>query len=253
MLKLIKMKRLSNISKSLSAVAAISALALTSCKSEDSPFYEYMPDMYRSAAIETYVDYGEVRERYSEERANTISAKIPPFGSIPFFGTDLEEVLIMLPYNRRPGKGMDLTHNHYGVDLADDAEAEYLAAANDRNPIKLTEQNVDHVMNFGKSVYAKQCQHCHGEAGDGKGPMVESGAYSGVPNYKNLMIAEGQMFYSIYYGKGLMGAHANTVSKKEIWSIVHYIRRMQDENYGKFGQPESSDAAVEDGNEAEGN
>jgi mono/diheme cytochrome c family protein len=240
------------MSKSLSRVIALGAVVLTSCKSEDSPFYEYMPDMYRSAAIETYVDYGEVRERYSEERANTISAKVPPFGTIPFFGTNLEEVLIMLPYSRKPGKGMDLTHNHFGVDLAEDAESEYLAAANDRNPIKLTEQNVDQIMNFGKSVYSKQCQHCHGELGDGKGPMVESGAYSGVPNYKNLTITEGQMFYSIYYGKGLMGAHGHTVSKKEIWSVVHYIRRLQDENYGKFGQPETSVAKVEEA-AAEGN
>lgn len=213
----------------------LGALALTSCKSEDSPFYEYMPDMYRSAAIETYVDYGEVRERYSTERANTISSKIPPFGAIPFFGTDMEEVLIMMPYNRRPGKGMDLTHNHYGIELAEDAAAEYAAAAEDINPIKLTEANSESVMDFGKAVYGKQCQHCHGEAGDGKGPMVESGAYSGVPNYKTLMINEGQMFYSIYYGKGLMGAHSHTVSKKEIWSVVHYIRRLQDDSYAKFG------------------
>lgn len=235
MLKYKKMKGLLNISKSFTAVAALGALAFSSCKSEDSPFYEYMPDMYRSAAIETYVDYGEVRERYSDDRANKISAKVPPFGAIPFLGTDMEEVLIMLPYHRKPGKGMDLTHNHYGLDMADDAEAEYAASANDKNPIRLTESNVDAIMNFGKSVYSKQCQHCHGEAGDGKGPMVESGAYSGVPNYKNLMIAEGQMFYSIYYGKGLMGAHAHTVSKKEIWSVIHYIRRLQDDNYGKFG------------------
>jgi mono/diheme cytochrome c family protein len=221
--------------RSFTILAFVSGAILTSCKSSDSPFYEYMPDMYRSAAIEPYVDYGEVRERYDEKRANTISAKVPPFGSIPFFGTDKEEVLMMMPYHRRPALGMDLTHNHYGVALAADYDSEYLASANDRNPIKLTEANAEDVINFGKSVYSKQCQHCHGEAGDGKGPMVESGAYSGVPNYASLMIAEGQMFYSIYYGKGLMGAHGNTVSKKEIWAIIHYIKRLQDENYGKFG------------------
>ena len=42
------------------------------------------------------------------------------------------------------------------------------------------------------------------------------------------------MFYSIYYGKGMMGAHGSILNKKEIWSIVHYIRRLQDANYGKF-------------------
>jgi mono/diheme cytochrome c family protein len=221
--------------RSFTILAFVSGALMTSCKSSDSPFYEYMPDMYRSAAIEPYVDYGEVRERYDESRANAISAKVPPFGSIPFFGTDMEEVLMMMPYHRLPALGMDLTHNHYGAILAGDADSEYLAATNDKNPIKLTEANAEDVINYGKSVYAKQCQHCHGETGDGKGPMVESGAYSGVPNYASLMIEEGQMFYSIYYGKGLMGAHGNTVSKKEIWAIIHYIKRLQDENYGKFG------------------
>ena len=233
--------------RSFTILAFVSGALLTSCKSSDSPFYEYMPDMYRSAAIEPYVDYGEVRERYDANRANTISAKVPPFGTIPFFGTDMEEVMMMMPYMRRPALGMDLTHNHYGLLLAADAESEYLAAANDLNPIKLTEENAQEVLDFGKYVYVKQCQHCHGEAGDGQGPMVVSGAYSGVPNYKSLMIADGQMFYSIYYGKGLMGAHGHTVTKKEIWSIIHYIKLLQDANYGKFGEQ-----AVEEGSEVEG-
>jgi hypothetical protein len=42
------------------------------------------------------------------------------------------------------------------------------------------------------------------------------------------------MFYSIYYGKGMMGSHGSILNKKEIWTIVHYIRRLQDANYGKF-------------------
>ena len=80
------------------------------------------------------------------------------------------------------------------------------------------------------------CQHCHGEKGDGKGPMVVSGAYqgSGIPNYSTLQIAEGQMFYSIYYGKNKMGAHSSQLNKEEIWTLVHYIKRFQDKNYGKF-------------------
>jgi hypothetical protein len=64
--------------------------------------------------------------------------------------------------------------------------------------------------------------------------MVASGAYAGVPNYVGLAATEGQMFYSIYYGKGMMGAHGSILNKKEIWTIVHYIRRLQDANYGKF-------------------
>ena len=44
-----------------------------------------------------------------------------------------------------------------------------------------------------------------------------------------------------------MGAHGHTVTKKEIWSIIHYIKLLQDANYGKFGEQ-----AVEEGSEVEG-
>ena len=38
--------------------------SMSSCSSDpDSPGKEYMPDMYRSPAIEPYVDYGEIRGR----------------------------------------------------------------------------------------------------------------------------------------------------------------------------------------------
>jgi mono/diheme cytochrome c family protein len=51
------------------------------------------------------------------------------------------------------------------------------------------------------------------------------------------------MFYSIYYGKGSMGAHGSMLDKKEIWTLVHYIRNLVDKNYGKVenGKLVSSD------------
>jgi hypothetical protein len=47
-------------------------------------------------------------------------------------------------------------------------------------------------------------------------------------------LGDGQMFYSIYYGKGAMGSHASQLNKKEIWTLVHYVRRFQNSEYGKF-------------------
>ncbi|MFM8242202.1 MAG: c-type cytochrome, partial [Crocinitomicaceae bacterium] len=40
-------------------------------------------------------------------------------------------------------------------------------------------------------------------------------------------LSDGQMFYSISYGKGKMGAHASLLSKEEIWVLVHYVRSLQ--------------------------
>jgi len=62
--------------------------------------------------------------------------------------------------------------------------------------------------------------------------MVESCAYVGVPDYKNVNASEGQMFYSIYYGKGAMGGHSSILDKNEIWTLVHYVRKFQDSDYG---------------------
>ena len=46
--------------------------------------------------------------------------------------------------------------------------------------------------------------------------MVQSGAYAGVANYANVKdLSDGQLFYSIYYGKGAMGAHSSLVNKKK--------------------------------------
>ena len=205
---------------------------LSSCVSDpDSAGLEYMPDMYRSAAVEAYVDYGQIKERMNPELKEKISAKVPPFGTIPYVGLDSGDVSLMMPYYRKPNTAFKLTHGLFGMDYS--AQDEYEAAVSDKNPMKITAENFDAVMDSGKKLYTIYCLHCHGEKGDGNGPMVQSGAYAGVANYANVKdLSDGQLFYSIYYGKGAMGAHSSLVNKKEIWTLVHYIRKFQDANYG---------------------
>lgn len=217
---------------SLTIVAA-STLILGSCSADaDSSGYEYMPDMYRSPAIEPYVDYGEIRGRENTAYKMKMSALTPPQNTVPYYGTDSTEVLLMLPYHRKASAAFKETHGMYGVELS--ANDEYALAATDVNPLKLTAENSEAIFKKGKELFTSNCKHCHGEAGDGNGPMVASGAYAGVPNYKNLTITEGQMFYSIYYGKGAMGNHSTILNKKEIWTLVHYVKKFQNADYGKF-------------------
>jgi mono/diheme cytochrome c family protein len=189
--------------------------------------------MYRSPAIEPYVDYGEVRGKEHMNMKMTLSAMTPPAGSIPYYGTDSATVSLMLPYFRKANFAFRETHGLYGDDLT--SVDEYAAAVADVNPFKLTAANSEEVFKKGKELYTAMCQHCHGEKGDGNGPMVLSGAYNGVPNYTDrAALSDGQMFYSIYYGKGAMGSHRSQLNKKEIWTLVHYVNRFQDANYGKF-------------------
>ena len=216
----------------MGGVAMLSLALFTSCSSnEDSAGLEYMPDMYRSSAIEPYVDYGFIAESYNEDLKKSLSAKVPPFGTVPYSGTDSAEVSLMLPYHRLPNIAFQSTHGLTNVNFT--SVDEYALAAADKNPLTLTEENAEMIFDNGKDLFMANCAHCHGKEGDGNGPMVESGAYSGVPDYANLAnLGDGQLFYSIYYGKGAMGAHGSTLNKKEIWTLVHYIRKFQDSDYG---------------------
>lgn len=242
------------MNKVIKAVSGISLIAIsgwfmTACTTDpDSSGLEYMPDMYRSPSIEPYVDYGEVKGRENATLKMTQSAMTPPMHTIPYYGTDEAEVLMMLPYHRLPSKAFETTHGLHSWEFTKNMEQdyEYNQAALDKNPLVLTAANAEATFAKAKSLYAANCMHCHGEKGDGNGPMVVSGAYSGVPNYGALTIAEGQMFYSIYYGKGMMGSHASTLNKKEIWTLIHHIKKLQSADYGTFNEDGSTKVAVAD-------
>lgn len=226
----IKFKALASL-----AIVSVSVLLLGSCTADaDSPGLEYMPDMYRSPAIEPYVDYGEIRGREVKDYKMKMSAMVPPMGTIPYYGTDSATVSLMLPYWRKANVAFKETHGLYGANLS--LADEYAMAAADINPLKLTAENSEATFKKGKELFTAMCQHCHGEKGDGNGPMAVSGAYSGAANLGGLTITEGQMFYSIYYGKGMMGSHSSQLNKKEIWTIVHYVKRFQNADYGKFDE-----------------
>lgn len=229
-----------------STLGLATLLMMGSCVSNpDSSGLEYMPDMYRSAAIEPYVDYGEIRGRENEKVKMKLSAMTPPNNTIPYYGTNAEEVSLMLPYQRKPNVAFKTTHGLVGFEFT--TEDTYTSAAADKNPLKLTAENAEAMFKTGKTLYTANCAHCHGEKGDGNGPMMASGAYAGVPNYKEaarMSLSDGQIFYSIYYGKGAMGSHASLLNKKEIWTLVHYVRKFQDDNYGKFDASGASMAVV---------
>ena len=177
----------------------------------------------------------------------SLSALTPPSHTVPYYGgkKDSLDVSFMLPYVRKANISFRETHGLFGFDfsLAD----EYALSINDKNPLVLTNKNSSEMLAKGKSLYTAMCQHCHGEKGDGNGPMVLSGAYTAgvIPAYTDrLSVSDGQMFYSIYYGKGMMGAHNSLVSKKEIWTLVHYVRQFQNADYGKFDENGNPKAIV---------
>jgi mono/diheme cytochrome c family protein len=215
------------------ATVVLSAFTFTGCVGDsDSAGLEYMPDMYRSPAIEPYVDYAEIRGREKSGLKTRLSAMTPPLGTIPYYGTNSEEVALMLPYFRNPSSEFWITHGLRDFKFSSQNEYE-LTKEDTQNPLVLTPQNAEKILKEGKEIYSSKCMHCHGEKGDGNGPMVVSQAYNGVPNYADRStLSNGQIFYSIYYGKGSMGAHGSMLDKKEIWTLVHYVRKLQNKDYG---------------------
>ncbi len=200
--------------KYISIFAIGSSLVLTSCfKSEDSPGYEYMPDMYRSQAIEAYVDYGMVKDdELSEaalERKKTISARVPAEGSIPFYSNHNKAELFM-PYTY------------------ENTNEGYVASANNQIPSVFLEDVKGNVKE-GKRLYNIMCQHCHGMKGQGDGGVVEVGdfnppsPYNGA--YKDRTL--GTIFHVITFGKGAMGAHSSQLNKEERWKVAMYVRTLQ--------------------------
>jgi mono/diheme cytochrome c family protein len=78
-------------------------------------------------------------------------------------------------------------------------------------------------------MYERVCIICHGPNGDGQGQMYTSELYPFPPaslvNKKVNELPDGQIFHTITYGYGVMGAHANIVRPDDRWKIVLYIRK----------------------------
>lgn len=214
-----------NFRNSLSYVGMM-ALAIgflsTSCmKHEDSPGYEYMPDMYRSPAVEAYVDYGVIGDSIAEDLQNVMSAKHPPVGTIAY-NSDAAAAAVEMPY------------------AYPNTNAGYEAAGREvTNPLTFSEAHLDK----GKDIYVKFCQHCHGEKGAGDGAVITYGGHSKPGAYdgplKDLPI--GKMFHTLTYGKGAMGSHASQLTKTERWQVIFYIQALQ--NGGKYPSANEGPAA----------
>lgn len=223
-------------------VFAAFTVLLGSCVTDpNSPGVEYMPDMYRSPAIEAYVDYGMDPYHYGQAQYDSlngrISARKPVPGTIAFAGSEMQ---FNMPYpypNTVEG---------------------YEAAVALKSPLPFTKANVD----AGKELYSIMCVHCHGEKGKGDGAISKNGHIQGIPDYTAKLkdLEEGKMFHSIHYGKGLMGSHASQMSQKERWQVIQYVQVLQnggkmpefDENGNLRADQPAAEPAVDAGNQAEG-
>jgi mono/diheme cytochrome c family protein len=212
--------------------ALAGAALLTGCASDpDSPGLEYMPDMYRSPAVEAYVDYGQDPYYFGDSTAKaqreTPSARLPAAGTIAFADNE-GDAAFNFPY---PYPNTPEGYEQAGREL--------------HSPIPMTPATVEQ----GKVLYEKFCIECHGAKGKGDGTVVTKGGYPPPydgPQLKDL--PEGKMFHSITYGRNLaMGSHASQLNHKERWLVIQYVKYLQHD--GKMpgeasAAPDSTTAAT---------
>lgn len=187
------MKKISVIS---SLVVAIT-LAVVSCGDNKKPGKTYMPDMAYSRAYETYSE----NPLFADGQTN----RTPVAGTIT-----KDEVLPFRIPQDAPGettnfdKARSVSNPLPPLNEADKKEAERL--------------------------YLIYCGICHGAKLDGNGPLWKGGdgPYPAAPkDLTDPVIGEqgdGQIYYTITYGKNKMGSYASQLSSKQRWMIVHYIK-----------------------------
>jgi mono/diheme cytochrome c family protein len=172
----------------------------------------YMPDMSYSKALETYAKPDSSRFTAS---ASEIGEGKVFYTTYPVAGTIARGDALPFPYELdKPG---DSTN--------------YVASKQVQNPLPgLTTIQ----MKEAERLYLVNCGICHGTKLDGNGPLYNNGQgpFPSAPRAlasDPLMISmpDGQMFYSITYGKNMMGSYASQVTTRQRWMIIHYIRAQQ--------------------------
>lgn len=99
----------------------------------------------------------------------------------------------------------------------------------------------------GRQRYTIHCTPCHGALGDGNGITKKYGmAVVGNLHDKRIVeMADGEIFNTVSYGKGLMQGYAGQVDLKDRWAVIAYLRALQLARLGTTNDvPASAQAAL---------
>jgi mono/diheme cytochrome c family protein len=198
------MKNKNKMNISLLFAIAFLAIATVSCNDiKRTPGSVYMPDMAYSRAYESYADHSNLAEKGIN------------YNNMPVAGTLARGKEMPFPYAK--DKAGDTTN--------------YVASKSVVNPIdSLSKKDLAEA----ERLYLINCGICHGANLNGNGPLYKdgNGPYPAKPatlvgdaKYENM--PAGQMFYSVAYGKNLMGSYASQLSRHQRWMIIKYIKNKQ--------------------------
>lgn len=85
------------------------------------------------------------------------------------------------------------------------------------------------LMSRGRERYGIYCTPCHGELGDGNGITKKYGmaVVANLHDRRIVELADGELFNTASYGKGLMQGYAGQVGVEDRWAIIAYVRALQ--------------------------
>lgn len=163
----------------------------------------YMPDMAYSRAYESYADHSNLADKGINYNNRPVVGTISREEEMPF---------------------------HIPKDKAGDT-SNYTASKSVPNPYDSLTANE---LAESERLYLINCGICHGTDLKGNGPLYKAGTgpYPAKPavlvgDAKYEAMPDGQMFYSVAYGKNLMGSYASQLSRKQRWMIIAYIKEKQ--------------------------
>jgi len=185
-------------------VVLVAGLVMISCRNGKRDTGKvYMPDMVYSRAYETYASTDNLKEKGIYYDATPVAGTVAR-GDLAAFPLAMD----------KPGD-----------------TANYVASKKVPNPLPAL--SATEYLEAAR-LYLINCGICHGEKLDGNGPLYNGGNGPFVAAPKNLIadpvvskMPDGQMFYSIAYGKNAMGSYASQLSSKQRWMIIHYIKEKQ--------------------------
>ena len=193
-----QMKKLSIISLSLTLLLV---LAIGCSEVKRKPGKVYMPDMAYSRAYESNSPSPIFKD--GQTNRQPVAGTVKRGETMPF-------------HIAKDGMG-DTTH--------------YFASRSVKNPLPpLTPEQATEA----ERLYLINCAICHGPKLDGNGPLYKGGdgPYPAKPaqlvgDAKYEAMPEGQMYYSVTYGKNLMGSYASQLATHERWMVIAYIKSKQ--------------------------
>jgi len=168
----------------------------------------YMPDMAYSRAYETYAVTPEQREALLKKGIH--------YSNVPVPGTLKRGALF--PFDiPKDSSSSDTVNYHASRDV--------------KNPLTAMD---DGTMTEANRLYLVNCGICHGTKLDGNGPLYRGGdgpfpakPATLVGDAKYEAMPEGQMYYSVTYGKNKMGSYASQLSTRQRWMVIAYIKSKQ--------------------------